>query len=179
MRSPCVNATIRIDLERAGDILSGQITVTNYAPERVDLLVRLTIETDFADLAEVRLGEFRPREGIVVDVGDDRLRSTFERGHFRRQVTVYSSQPAQVDVGGMIFHVSLGPGEDWGAMPSAGTTGPAPAGRCRTRERAALTPFRPARPFCSAYPPRAGAGGRSPARRSRRAGFPGGLPAFP
>ena len=89
-----------------------EITVTNHLHETSRVLVALEIDTDFADLFEVKDGAVSERS--VARTQDDRtLTFNYACAQFRRSVEISSSQPAAVSATGLRFEVALAPGEQW------------------------------------------------------------------
>ncbi|HEY7934309.1 MAG TPA: glycogen debranching N-terminal domain-containing protein [Solirubrobacteraceae bacterium] len=89
-----------------------EISVTNHRHESSDMRVVLEVDTDFADLFEVKDGAVAERE--VSCRHDDRtLTLTYERGEFRRSITIATSRPATVTREGFTYPLRLAPGEQW------------------------------------------------------------------
>jgi glycogen debranching enzyme len=89
-----------------------EISVINHRHESSTVGVMLELDTDFADLFEVKDGEVEPRE--VTFRHDDRsLTLSYERDGFRRSVTICSSVPAAVTRKGFAYSLVLAPGEQW------------------------------------------------------------------
>ncbi len=88
------------------------VTITNHLHVASRLRVGLAVDTDFADLFEVKDDEVRVRE-IVADREAGELTLAYEHAGFRRSVTVSSSSPARVTPAGFVFDVEIGPGEQW------------------------------------------------------------------
>jgi glycogen debranching enzyme len=92
-----------------------EVTVTNHLHEASQLQVRVEVDSDFADLFEVKDGARAARE--VTHAHDDHaLTLSYERGDFRRSVTIASSEPATITRTGFRYTLELGPGEQWSAM---------------------------------------------------------------
>jgi len=89
-----------------------EIVVTNHLHEAAKTLVELEVDTDFADLFEVKGGVVAAR--TVTDTHDERsLTLAYERDGFGRAVTVSSSEPAAISRRGFSFTVELAPGAQW------------------------------------------------------------------
>ena len=89
-----------------------EITIVNHRLAASEMLVELDIDTDFADLFEVKGGTVAPREVRWRADGDALV---LEYGHedFSRSVTITSSRPAQVTRNGMAFSFVLERGAQW------------------------------------------------------------------
>jgi glycogen debranching enzyme len=89
-----------------------EISVTNHRHESSEVRVVLEIDTDFADLFEVKDGTVAERE--VSCRHDDRtLTLRYEHAGFRRSVTISASNPAAVTREGFSYPLRLAPGERW------------------------------------------------------------------
>jgi glycogen debranching enzyme len=89
-----------------------EISVTNHRHENSEMRVMLEIDTDFADLFEVKDGTVVTRE--VSCRHDDRtLTLAYELAGFRRSISISASRPAAVTREGFIFSLQLAPGEQW------------------------------------------------------------------
>ena len=89
-----------------------EITVVNHRePTRV-VRVDVEMDTDFADLFEVKDEVVAPRE-VTWREEDGGLVLDYERGSFRRSVTISASEPAEVTRNGMTFTPTLARGEQW------------------------------------------------------------------
>ncbi|MBE1484594.1 amylo-alpha-1,6-glucosidase [Plantactinospora soyae] len=89
-----------------------RLTVLNHRDESVVLTIRMEIDCDFADLFDAR--EARPRRGrAVTTVEDGRLRLCYQRNRHVAETIVSSSEPAEVDEGGLTFRIELGAHGQW------------------------------------------------------------------
>src|ERR1019366_3040773 len=89
-----------------------EISVTNHRHETSEVRVVLEVDTDFADLFEVKDGAVAERE--VSCRHDDRtLTLAYEREGFRRSITISASRPAAVTREGFAYSTQLAPGEQW------------------------------------------------------------------
>jgi glycogen debranching enzyme len=89
-----------------------ELTILNHQDEAVDVVVRLDVGSDFADLFEVKdalqkLGDYE------IDVEDGRLRLAYRRDTFRRETVITASTPVEVDAAGLTFRVRLEPQGSW------------------------------------------------------------------
>ncbi len=89
-----------------------EISVVNHRHERATIDVTLELDTDFADLFEVKDGAVATR--TITSQQDDRsLMLSYEREGFRRSVTIASSVPAAVTREGFTYSPTLASGEQW------------------------------------------------------------------
>jgi glycogen debranching enzyme len=89
-----------------------EVTVTNHLHQTARLRVVLEVAADFADLFEVKDGVVAEREISHTHDGSS-LTLAYERGAFRRSVTISASSPATVTRAGFEYEPVLGPGEQW------------------------------------------------------------------
>ena len=89
-----------------------EIVLTHRLHEASRTLVVLEVETDFADLFEVKDGAVMERE--ISCRNDDRsLAFEYRRGDFARSVTIASSAPAITSRQGFSYQLGLAPGAQW------------------------------------------------------------------
>jgi glycogen debranching enzyme len=97
-----------------------EVTLTNHLHETNRLHVTLEVDTDFADLFEVKDGVIAERE--VTCISDDMTMTlSYCRGDFRRSVTITSSAPAAVTRSGFAYALELAAGEQWSASFTVST----------------------------------------------------------
>ena len=122
-----VDATLTVIRRRVVDKgFREYLTVLNHGQEPVDLVVRVDAGCDFADLFEVKDAlEKTGRYSTRVD--DGQLVMAYERDTFCRTTTVSTTEPAQVDDGGLQFTVRVDGHGSWAtevhvvpAMPGRG-----------------------------------------------------------
>jgi glycogen debranching enzyme len=89
-----------------------EVTVINHRHQRSTIPVTLELDTDFADLFEVKDGVVEARE-ITCRCEQRSLTFSYERDGFRRSVTVSSSAPAAVTREGFAYSLALASGEQW------------------------------------------------------------------
>ncbi len=89
-----------------------EISVTNHRHAPCEMSVALEIDSDFADLFEVKDGSVRER-GVSCEHDDRTLRLSYERDGFRRSLSVSADRPADVTRNGMAFTARLAAGERW------------------------------------------------------------------
>jgi glycogen debranching enzyme len=88
------------------------ITLVNHAHELADLEVRLEAAADFADLFEVK-DKLEKKGESYRGMENGRLVLGYQRGTYRRQTVITSSEPAEVQRGGLVFHVRIPPQAQW------------------------------------------------------------------
>jgi glycogen debranching enzyme len=89
-----------------------EITIVNHRPAASDVCVELSVDTDFADLFEVKDGAVADRDVTWREDGASLLLE-YERGAFRRSVTITSDQPAEISRRGFTFRFALERGGQW------------------------------------------------------------------
>ena len=111
--TPYLDARVSVLRHRViGGSFEEDVTVLNHAGRQLDLLVRLEVGSDFADILEL-MNKKVPERRTKVTIADRCLRLSYERGTFRRWVSVSSSAAAEVDDHGLTFAVHLEPGGEW------------------------------------------------------------------
>lgn len=91
-----------------------EITVINHVHEPSQMRVTLDVDTDFADLFEIKGGVVAERD-ISCRHDDRALTLAYEREGFHRSVTIVSSCSASVTRHGFSWSPLLAPGEQWSA----------------------------------------------------------------
>ena len=94
------------------DVWMEEVTLTNHLHEPSRLRVALDVETDFADLFEVKDGAPRERE-VTCSYDDSSLTLAYRRDEICRSVTIRSSSPAVVTRVGFAYTLELAAGEQW------------------------------------------------------------------
>ncbi len=89
-----------------------EVTVVNHRHEGSEVRVVLEVDTDFADLFEVKDGVVAARE-VSCHHDDGTLTLAYERAGFQRSVTISTSCPATVSRHGFAYLLRLAPGEQW------------------------------------------------------------------
>ena len=89
-----------------------EVTVTNHRHEHSEVRVVLEVDTDFADLFEVKGGVVAKRE-VSCRHDDGALTLAYERTGFQRSVTIAASRTAAVTRRGFAYLLRLAPGEQW------------------------------------------------------------------
>jgi glycogen debranching enzyme len=89
-----------------------EVTLTNHLHETANLRIVLEVDTDFADLLEVKDGAIAERD-VTRSEGERAFTLAYERAGFHRSVTVATSEPAEITAAGFAYELALGPGEQW------------------------------------------------------------------
>ncbi len=89
-----------------------EIMVINHRHERRPIRVTLDVDTDFADLFEVKADAVGRRD-ITWESDDTSLTLAYRRGSFERSVSIASSRPAEVTRNGLAFDLVLDHDEQW------------------------------------------------------------------
>ena len=95
-----------------GKSLYEELTILNHDNRPVDLVVRLIVGSDFADILEIR--NARPKRGrLQISTKDQGLLLYYQRETWQRGTAVYSSEPARVDDQGFTFEIRIEPYGQW------------------------------------------------------------------
>src|SRR5579859_2824269 len=92
--------------------------LTNYWPRPVVVDLEISVESDFADLFDVKAGR-RVRRGSLQSAWDERrgrLVTRYRSGEFERGLMLEvdrADSPPEFANGGILFRVALGPGQRW------------------------------------------------------------------
>jgi glycogen debranching enzyme len=89
-----------------------EVTVTNHLHTRSQLPLALEIDTDFADLFEVKDASMLERN-IEFGSDDGCFTLSYASGDFERSVSVQASHPGEVTRRGFAYMLDLAPGEQW------------------------------------------------------------------
>ncbi|WP_445151065.1 amylo-alpha-1,6-glucosidase [Baekduia sp. Peel2402] len=93
-----------------------QVTIVSHRHETSEIAVRLVVDTDFADLFEVKDGVDADRDITWhQDEAKGSLTLSYAHGGFERAVTICSDPPARHVGGGLAYTLMLAPGESWTA----------------------------------------------------------------
>ncbi len=90
-----------------------EVTVTNHLHETSRLRVALEVDSDFADLFEVKDGVAAERAVTDSRHDGDGLTLAYRHDEFRRSVTIEASAPSAITRGGFAYALELAPGEQW------------------------------------------------------------------
>jgi glycogen debranching enzyme len=116
---PANSLHLRLD-RTIGNGLHEDYELTSYAREPVLLDLEISIESDFADLFEVKSHHPLLRGTLESswDTGTQQLTVTYTNGPFQRGLVIDpagTSSPARYANGGMLFRIALAPRESWHA----------------------------------------------------------------
>jgi glycogen debranching enzyme len=89
-----------------------RLTVINNRSEPLSLQLQMLIDTDFADIFEIKEGGPRPRE-IVRRHDETWMTMSYSRERFSRAVTISTSLPARIDGSSLHYELALEPREQW------------------------------------------------------------------
>ncbi|SCF25208.1 Glycogen debranching enzyme (alpha-1,6-glucosidase) [Micromonospora purpureochromogenes] len=111
--TPLVDISVSAIRERSiGESFNERLTVINHEPGPVDLRIRIDIESDFADLFEIK--DVRNKKGgHYARIEDGCLRLGYRREAFHRETLVSSTEPAHIDERGLTYDVRLEPHGEW------------------------------------------------------------------
>jgi glycogen debranching enzyme len=90
-----------------------QLTVLNHSHNAVDLILRLEIGSDFADIFEIRNPPAKKRGRYSARVQDRCLRLGYQRESFCRETVISTSTAGEVDEKGMTFRVHIDAQARW------------------------------------------------------------------
>ncbi|TDC44499.1 amylo-alpha-1,6-glucosidase, partial [Micromonospora sp. KC207] len=114
MATHYVDAKLSIVRKRAvGGSFHEQVTILNHDEKPVDLEVRMDVDSDFADLFQVKDEIVNKKGEKYAEAEADRLRLGYHRGNFRRETIISCSRTARYDRNGFAFTVHLEPNEQW------------------------------------------------------------------
>lgn len=132
--------TLALTISRSvGDGIHEDLDVTNHGLTPVLFRLELVLESDFADLFEVKSHTFVHRGQVVTEWDRERaeLRTTYTRGDFRRRLiyrVVECQARPQYANGRITFEIALPPGGSWHAcchyIFGLGDQAIAPSGNC-------------------------------------------------
>jgi glycogen debranching enzyme len=98
------------------DLWTEQITIVNHRHDTSEIAVRLGIDTDFADLFEVKDGVDADRDITWHhDEAGGMLTLSYEHGVFARAVEIRTDPPARLVGDGLAYTLVLAAGESWTA----------------------------------------------------------------
>jgi glycogen debranching enzyme len=89
-----------------------EVTVTSHLHSPSRLALALEIDTDFADLFEIKDDSTLARD-ITFDAAAGGFRLAYVQGDFQRSVSVQASHPGLVTRRGIAYTLELEPGEQW------------------------------------------------------------------
>ncbi len=122
-----------------------EVTAINHLHKTSRLRLALEVDTDFADLFEVKDGVIAER-AISFTQNATSLTLAYHDADFRRSITVVSSAPATVSRAGFSYDLELAPGEQWSTTFTISPQASQPGARFTHRKRrGALETVRAAR----------------------------------
>lgn len=90
------------------------VTIQNHSNETRRPVVSVSIKADFADLFEVRSGQFHKTGQTRSETLDNNdLRMVYERGDFSREVVVHFTPVTAINDGVATFQPNIGPRTNW------------------------------------------------------------------
>lgn len=130
--APLAENSLHLRLDRTiGDGLHEDYEITSYSRDQVEIDLEVSIESDFADLFDVKSHQPLLRGTLHSTWDSQRLTVEYRNGSFARSLVI---EPAQCDAppgyanGGLLFRIKLGPRERWHACllwrPGDGTPPP-------------------------------------------------------
>ncbi|MDG4795708.1 glycogen debranching N-terminal domain-containing protein [Micromonospora sp. WMMD1082] len=112
--SSCIEAKISIIRDRLiGHSMAEELTVLNHGSEPVELTMHLEVDSDFADIFEIKNIQPRKSGRCFVEVGRGRLKIGYEREAFLRETLITTSTAAEVGESGFKFIVRIDPYGTW------------------------------------------------------------------
>ena len=127
-----VDAKVSVIRQRSvGGGFHEDITILNHDVMPIDLTLRIEAGADFADLFEVK-DALAKKGNYSTRVERERLVLIYERETYRRETSIASSAPAEIDEEGLTFKLHIEPHGEWqtaldvvagGLSWSAGTSG--------------------------------------------------------
>ncbi|WP_319460245.1 glycogen debranching N-terminal domain-containing protein [Micromonospora sp. RTP1Z1] len=111
--TPAIDPKVSAIRERSiGGSFNERLTVINHRSEPVDLRIRLEVDSDFADLFEIK--DVREKKGqYYTRVENGCLRLGYRREAFQRETVVSTTEPARIDEHGLTYDVRIGPHGEW------------------------------------------------------------------
>jgi glycogen debranching enzyme len=108
-----IDAKLSVIRRRAvGEGFSEELVILNHDSDPADLGVRIEAGSDFADLFEVK-DALKKRGAYERHAEKDRLVLSYHRERFGRETIVTSSEPAEIDEGGLTFRIRIEPKAEW------------------------------------------------------------------
>ncbi|SBT38724.1 amylo-alpha-1,6-glucosidase [Micromonospora auratinigra] len=95
-----------------GGSFTEDLAILNHTQDEVRLTVRMEMDSDFADIFDVKDPQ-QPRGAKAATVVDGALRLSYQRDTFHRETVITSSEPAAVDDHGMTFDITVPPHGEW------------------------------------------------------------------
>lgn len=109
-----------LSLRRQRSVAQGfheDITIQNHGHDAMDVELRIDVDADFADLFEVK--DMLPKKGEYYRRNEDgRLVLGYKRGPFVRETWISTSEPHEMEDGGMRWHIHLPAHGEWSTCAS-------------------------------------------------------------
>jgi glycogen debranching enzyme len=115
-----------------GDVWLEQLLVVNHLDQRVDIAVDVEVDTDFADLFEVKDGRVRQRH-IVAHTHERELLLRYRNGRVLRETRIAVSEPATIERDALRLRLALAPREEHAVSLTITPYGEQPDRRFSTR----------------------------------------------
>jgi glycogen debranching enzyme len=110
-----VDAKLSVLRQRTvGNGFHEQLTILNHDEQPAQLVVRLDVGSDFADLFEVK-DALEKKGSYATELGNRTLRLRYERGTYAKATTIGTDQTCSVDESGISFHIGIPPHGRWQA----------------------------------------------------------------
>ena len=108
-----VDAKLSVIRQRVvGEGFRERLTILNHDDKPVDLNVRISAASDFADLFEVK-DALEKKGKYYTRAESDRLLLGYERQTFHRETEITTSEPARITEHGLTFAVHVEPHAEW------------------------------------------------------------------
>jgi glycogen debranching enzyme len=90
-----------------------ELVLVNHGHDAMDLEIRVEAAADFADLFEIK-DQLATKQGTLYRrTTDHTLTLGYERGRFRRETQIKTSEPGELEDSGYVFHIRLGGHQSW------------------------------------------------------------------
>jgi glycogen debranching enzyme len=111
--TPSFSTKVTVIRERTvGGGFEERLTVFNHDDAPVELTIRVEMESDFADLFDIK--DVQPKKGkLSARVQGETLRLSYQRETFLRETVISSSMPAEIDEQGMTFRIQIEAHGEW------------------------------------------------------------------
>ncbi len=96
-----------------GHGMEEELTILNHGGKACELAIHLDVESDFADIFEIKDIQRRKVGRYYMDVGNGRLKIGYEREAFRRETLITTSAAVEVDEDGFTFNLRIEPHGTW------------------------------------------------------------------
>jgi len=108
-----VDAKLSVIRQRSvGNGFHEELSILNHDDEPADLTVRIEVDSDFADLFEVK-DALQKQGSYSKHAEDGKLMLVYQRETFSRATAISSSQPCAFDENGITFTITVGPHGTW------------------------------------------------------------------